>query len=264
MIEYCPICGSKLVRNESEADHYCLNEKCEGRIKANLIYFASRPAMNIEGFGESIVEDFYNSGYLKTIPDFYNLKVYKDELMNREGFGLKSINNLLEAVDKSRSNSLDKILFGLGIRHVGSKTATILASQFQTMDNLKQASYEDLCAISDIGKTIAKSVVEYFKEETVTDKLKAYGVNMNYQYVKMDYDALFNNKTFVLTGSLKLMSRKEAQELITTKGGKNTNSVSRNTDVVIVGEDPGSKYAKAKELGITIWNEEEFIKNIRR
>lgn len=264
MISECPICGTKLVRHEKEAAYFCPNEKCDARKIEGLIHFASRDAMNIEGFGESIVDDFYNSGYLKKIPDFYTLKNYKEELMNREGFGLKSINNLLEAIEKSKNNSLEKLIFGLGIRHVGSKTATILADQFETMDNLRQASYENLSSITDIGKKIASSIVEYFEEEQIIDQLKELGLNMNYMRPTKKQDARFVNKTFVITGTLKTMSRKEAQDIIISLGGKNTSGVSSNTDVVIVGSEPGSKYDKAQKLGITIWNEEEFLNNTRR
>ena len=184
--------------------------------------------------------------------------------MNKEGFGLKSINNLLEAIENSKKNNLDKLIFGLGIRHVGSKTATILANEFQSMDNLKQASFEDLSSITDIGDIIAKSVIDYFKNEQVTDKLKELGLNMNYIKPNQNISSDFKDKTFVLTGTLNSMGRKEAQDLITSLGGKNTSSVSKKTDIVIVGEEAGSKYDKALNLGITIWTEEEFLKHARR
>ena len=264
MIDKCPICETKLVKNENEAAYFCPNKKCDARNINGLIHFASRDAMNIEGFGESVVDDFYNSNYLKTIPDFYTLKNYKEELMNKEGFGLKSINKLLEAIENSKNNSLDKLIFGLGIRHVGSKIATILANEFQTMDNLKQASFEEIRSITDIGDVIAHSVVDYFKEEKITDKLKELGLNMKYIKPVQNINIDFQEKTFVLTGTLQSMSRKEAQDLITSLGGKNTSSVSKNTGVVIVGKDPGSKYDKAMKLGITIWTEEEFLKHTRR
>ena len=264
MIDACPICGTKLVKKLNEAAYFCPNEKCDARNIEGLIHFASRDAMNIEGFGESVVDDFYNSNYLKTIPDFYTLKNYKEELMNKEGFGLKSINKLLEAIENSKKNSLDKLIFGLGIRHVGNKTATILANEFQTLDNLKHASFEDLSSITDIGDKIAKSIIEYFKNEKITDKLKELGLNMNYVKPIQNISSDFQDKTFVLTGTLQTMGRKEAQDLITSLGGKNTNSVSKNTGVVIVGEQPGSKYEKALKLGITIWTEEEFLKHARR
>ena len=264
MIETCPICGTKLIKRDKEAAYFCPNEKCDARSIELLTHFASRDAMNIEGFGESVVEDFYNSGYLKKIIDFYYLKNYKEELMNKEGFGLKSINKLLDAIEKSKGNSLEKLLFGLGIRHVGSKTAKILASQFKTIDNLMNASYEDLYYITDIGEKIAKSVCSYFKEKTLIEQLKNVGVNMN--YISLDYqiNELFDGKTFVLTGTLENMGRKEAQTIIERLGGKNTTSVSASTDVVIVGKNAGSKYTKATSLGITIWTEEEFIHNVRR
>ena len=266
MTEECPICGSKLVKNkDDEANYYCVNPHCDAKRIESLIHFASRDAMNIEGFGDEIVEDFYNLGYLKHVDDFYRLERYKEELMELEGFGEKSINNLLDSAENSKSNSLEKLLFALGIRYVGAKTGKLLALNFKNIDNLINASYEDLINIKDIGSSIANSLYDYFRKEEnieLINKLKDLGLNMNYLGKEVIESDLFNGKTFVLTGTLSKYSRDEAKEKIELYGGKVTSSVTSKTDVVIVGDAPGSKYDKAKSLNITIWNEEEFVKNI--
>lgn len=264
MISECPICGSKLVRKESEAAWFCLNEKCDARKIEGLIHFASRDAMNLDGFGDSIIEDFYNMGYLHSIDEYYTLYTHKEDLKELEGFGEKSITNLLDSVEKSKENSLERLLFGLGIRHVGKKTAKILASNYHTLDNIINADFDSLCAISDIGDIIATSIVEYFSNSdnlNIIDKLKDYNVNMEYKGVQKQLDNEFNDKTFVLTGTIN-MAREEAKNLIELRGGKVTGSVTRKTDVVIVGENPGSKYNKAVELNIEIWNEETFLNKL--
>ena len=266
MTEECPICGSKLVKNkDDEANYYCVNPHCDAKRIESLIHFASRDAMNIEGFGDEIVEDFYNLGYLKHVDDFYRLERYKEELMELEGFGEKSINNLLDSAENSKSNSLEKLLFALGIRYVGAKTGKLLALNFKNIDNLINASYEELISIKDIGQSIANSLYDYFKKEEnieLINKLKDLGLNMNYLGKDVIESDSFNGKTFVLTGTLSKYSRDEAKEKIELYGGKVTSSVTSKTDVVIVGDAPGSKYDKAKSLNITIWNEEEFVKNI--
>ena len=260
MIKECPICHTLLVRKETEAAYFCPNIACDARHIEGLIHFASRDAMNIEGFGERIVEDFYNYGYLKSIIDYYHIHEHKEELKELEGFGEKSIDNLLNSIENSKGNSLERLLFGLGIRHVGKKTAKILASFYDNIDNIIKASYESLCQITDIGEVIAKSVYDYFKDNIdLIDNLKDLGLNMEYIGKIKNINEEFNNKTFVLTGTLESLTRDDAKDIIESLGGKITNSVSKKTDVVIVGSNPGSKYDKAKELGITIWNEEEFL-----
>lgn len=217
--------------------------------------------MNIEGFGESIVEDFYNEGYLKTICDYYTLYNHKEDLKELEGFGEKSINNLLQNIEKSKKNSLEKLLFALGIRYIGKKTAKILAINYRNIDKLMSAEYEDLVKIQDIGEVIADSVYKFFKEEKnikTINELKLLGVNMEYKGNE-SIDDNFNNKTFVLTGTLSKLTRDEASIEIENRGGKVTSSVTKKTDYVIVGENPGSKYQKAKDLNINILNEEEFL-----
>ena len=262
MIDKCPVCGTSLIRKEDEANHYCPNTSCDARNAQKLIHFVSRKAMNIDGLGERIIEDYYNFGYLTDIPSIYNLKKYKSELQSLEGFGEKSVDNLLIAIENSKKNSLEKLLFGLGIRHFGEKNATIIAKKYRTMDNVKNATYEDLVATSDIGDVMAKSIINYFKDENnlkMLESLKSLGVNMDYLGTEVIEDERFANKKFVLTGTISTMSRDKLKEIITSLGGNVTGSVSEKTDVVIVGESPGSKYNKAIELGIEIWNEEELM-----
>lgn len=261
MPDICPICGSKITRKESESAYYCENKFCDARNIEGLIHFVSRDAMYIDGFGERIIEDFYNMGYLKKIVDFYELKKYKQELMELEGFGEKSIQNLLDGIEQSKNNSLERLIFALGIRHVGKKTAKILAQTYETMDNMFNANYENLVAINDIGEIIAKSIFDWCREGKnvrIIEELKKHDLNMDYLGQKVIIQEEFNEKTFVLTGTLTEYSRDEAGELILNRGGKVTSSVTKKTDVVIVGENPGSKFNKAQELGITIWTEEEF------
>ena len=265
MIDICPICGTKLINKENEVAYYCPNSKCDARKIEGLIHYASRNTMNIEGFGEQIVEDFYNRGYLKRIPDFYYLYKVKQELMELEGFGEKSINNLLESIEKSKNNSLEQLLFALGIKHVGKKVAKIIASHYKNIDNIINATVEDIQAIDDIGIIIAESIKEYFNDKDNIDtinKLKDIGMNMTYVGEEIEQDENFQDKTFVLTGTLSVLTRNEATNEIEKRGGKATSSVTRKTNYVIVGENPGSKYDKAKELNINILTEEEFLKLI--
>lgn len=266
MAKTCPICGSNLIRKETESAYYCHNPKCDAKHIEGLIHYAGRNAMNIEGFGDSITEDFYNMGYLKRVYDYYTLYKYKDELMSLEGFGEKSIIKLLSSIEKSKENSLERLLFALGIRHVGAKTAKILAKHYRDIDSLMTATYDEISKLNDIGDIIAQSVVNYFKDEQnleIINKLKEYHVNMKYLLDDSKETADFSGKTFVLTGSLSQITREEATTLIENFGGKVSGSVSSKTNVVIVGEAPGSKYDKALSLGITIWQEEEFLEKIK-
>lgn len=267
MIKNCPMCGSVLVRKEDESAYYCMNEHCPARWQEKLIHYTSRHALNIEGFGDRIIEDFYNLGFIKTYEDFYTLDKHKEDLMELEGYGSKKVNNLLTEIENSKNLSLERLLFGLSIRHVGQKTADILARNFKNIDNLMNASVEDIAAVKDIGMTIAKSVVKFFEDERNKEliaHLKDFGVNMYYLKETSEEETLFTGKTFVLTGSLERFTRDEARERIEALGGTVSSSVSRKTDVVVAGSEAGSKLTKAEELGITIWNEEEFINNLSR
>lgn len=266
MLEYCPICHTKIVRKDTEADYYCPNEMCPARKIENIIHFASREAMNIDGLGESIIEDLYNENFIINITDIYDIDKYEEELMNLEGYGKKKIDNLKSAIKNSKNNSLERLIYGLGIRNVGAKTAKVLAKYYKTLDNLMTASYEELVNISDIGDIIAKSIINYFSNEdnkNIITKLKQLGVNTTYinnsGYEEKDE---FKGKTFVLTGSLVNITRDKASEIIESLGGKVSSSVSSKTSVVVVGDSPGSKYDKALALGIPIWQEDEFLDKI--
>lgn len=262
MITNCPVCNSLLIRKEDQAHHFCPNPLCDARKIEKLIHFASRKAMNIDGFGERIIEDYYNFGYLTDIPSIYELKKYKEELMSLEGFGEKSITNLLDAIENSKNNSLEKLLFGLGIRHFGEKSALVLAKKFKNIDNIINATLEEFVNISDFGEIMAKSILDYFsKDENIKliERLKELGLNMEYLGKELKEDENFLNKKFVITGTISVMPRDQIKEEITLRGGNTVQSVSKNTDVVIVGENPGSKYEKAKKLDIEIWNEEKLL-----
>lgn len=262
MIDNCPVCGTKLVRKEEEANHYCPNPLCDARNIEKLIHFVSRKAMNIDGLGDRITEDYYNFGYLKDIPSIYELYKYKDELMSLEGFGEKKVDNLLEGIEKSKNNSLERLLFGLGIRHFGEKSALILAKKFKNIDNIMNASLNDLVDISDIGDIMAKSITEYFKKEeniSLINKLKSLGINMNYLGKEVVEDPNFAGKKFVITGTISVMPRDVLKEEISLRGGNVTGSISKSTNVLIAGDSPGSKLEKALKLGIEIWNEEELL-----
>ena len=263
MIETCPICNTKLIKKD--AMHFCTNDDCPSRKIEGLEHFVSRDAMYIEGFGERIVEDFYNMGFLTKIEDFYHLYKHKDELMTMEGFGEKSVNNLLDAITESKKNSLERLIFGLGIRHVGKKTAKILANYFGEMDKFMKADYDLLKNIPDVGDIIAKSITEYFsKEENINliNNLKELNVNMNYLGEKVDNsNEKIYGKTFVITGTLS-ESRDHYKEKLESLGANVTGSVTSKTDYVLVGDNPGSKYDKAISLGITILNEDDYNKMI--
>jgi DNA ligase (NAD+) len=266
MITKCPICGSTLVKKENEADYFCVNKTCDARKIEGLIHFASRDAMNIEGLGEKIIEDFYNLGYLKKMSDIYQLNDYRQELMELEGFGEKSIDNLLTSIENSKENSLEKLLFGLGIRQVGQKMAKVLAKKYLDLDNLMKASIDELTNIEDVGTIIADSIINYFRNEEnikLIGDLKIFGLNTKYLGVieiKNTNDNIYG-KTFVITGALSI-PRDEIKERLEYLGGKVTESVTKKTSVVIVGEEPGSKYDKAKKLNITIWDEKTLNNNL--
>ena len=261
MITECPMCHTKLVKREGQVDYFCPNDKCPARHVESLIHFVSRDAMNIDGLGDRIMEDFYNFHFIGNIADIYTLKNHEKDLIRLEGYGDKSVSNLLDAIEKSKENSLERLIFALGIPHVGSKTAKILAMKFETMENLENASFDDLVNIPDIGDIIAKSIIDYFSNshnKGIVDELKELGINMTYTGEKVVNNEIFAGKTFVLTGSLEIFTREEAEEKIELLGGKTSSSVSKKTSAVIVGANPGSKYVKAQELGIEIWTEKEF------
>ena len=264
MIDKCPMCNTKLEK-KGGVDFYCPNNNCPSRKIESLIHFASRNAMNIDGLGEKIVEDFYNFGFIKDISDIYSLKHHKDDLIRLEGYGEKSVNSLIEAIEKSKENSLERLIFGLGIPNVGSKTAKTLSEHYKNLTFIEEATIEELTKINDIGNIIAQSIVEYFQNEDnnkILSNLKEIGLNTKYLGKEKQLDENFYNKTFVLTGTLDKLTREEASIRIEELGGKTSTSVSKKTSVVVAGHDAGSKLIKANELGITIWNEEELISKL--
>ena len=261
MIHTCPMCGNFIYKKEGQVDYYCVNPHCPARKIESLCHFVSRKAMNIDGLGERIIEDFYNLKYITNISDIYRLDHYRDELTELEGYGDKSIDNLLDAIENSKKNSSERFLFGLGIPNVGEKTSKMLMTYYGSMDKLREASLEELESIPDIGHIIAQSIVDYFLNPSnieLLEQLRSLGLNMEYTGPKMEKNDSFYGKTFVITGSLVKYTRDEIQNKIEQLGGKASSSVSKKTYAVIVGENPGSKYDKARELGIPIWSEEDF------
>lgn len=261
MITRCPMCNEPIFKKEGQVDYFCINPHCPARHIEGLCHFVSRKAMNIDGLGDRIIEDFYNLKYIKDITDIYKLGCFRDELTELEGYGNKSIDNLLEAIENSKENSLERLLFGLGIPNVGEKTSKILAARYETLDNLMNATFEELNQIPDIGEIIAKSIIDFFQNEKnrdIIEELKELKVGMEYTGPKVVINENFNGKTFVITGTLTKYTRDEVEEKIENLGGKTSSSVSKKTSAVIVGENPGSKYTKAMELGIPIWNEEDL------
>ena len=263
MPSHCPACEAELVRLEEEVALRCINPNCPAQLMEGIIHFVSRNAMNIDGLGEKVVMQLFNAKLIHTIADLYRLE--KEELLKLERMGEKSVSNLLEAIEASKENSLEKLIFGLGIRFIGEKAARILAQEFETMDRLQQATYEELVAVDEIGEKMADSVVQYFEEEKVgvlLSELSELGVNMEYKGPRKNVQSEgtpFSDKTVVLTGKLEQLNRNEAKEKIEALGGKVTGSVSKKTDLVIAGEAAGSKYEKAMKLGITVWNEEQLL-----
>ncbi len=264
----CPECESELVRLEGEVALRCINPKCPAQIREGLIHFVSRTAMNIDGLGEKVISQLFKEQLIHDVADIYKLTY--EQLIGLERMGEKSVNNLLHAIEVSKSNSLEKLLFGLGIRHVGAKAAKTLAQQFETMDALKNTTREELTAINEIGEKMADSIVTYFELEEVEaliQELETVGVNLTYKGAKPfleTTDSIFAGKTIVLTGKLVQLTRNEAKEKLEALGANVAGSVSKKTDIVIAGEDAGSKLAKAESLGITVWDEEKLIEELTK
>lgn len=259
----CPACDSDLVHLDEEVALRCLNPNCPAQLQEALIHFVSRDAMNIDGLGEKVIAQLYNENLVSSIDDLYRLE--HRQLIGLERMGEKSVNNLLTAINHSKSNSLEKLVFGLGIRHIGAKAAQILAAHFKTMDKLMNTTFEELVEIDEIGEKMADSIVQYFTEEHVEElitHLKDLSINMTYDGPDLSSgdteELLFADKTIVLTGKLEHFTRREARDTIERLGGKVTGSVSGNTDLVIAGESAGSKYDQAKKLNVTIWDEQQF------
>lgn len=263
MPSHCPACNTELVRLEEEVALRCINPNCPAQLIEGMIHFVSRNAMNIDGLGEKLVMQLFNEGLVHTIPDLYRLE--REKLLELERMGEKSVSNLLNAIEASKGNSLEKLVFGLGIRFIGEKAAQILSQEFETMERLQRATYDEFVAIDEIGEKKADSLEQYFSEDKVNamlQELKDLGVNMEYTGPKKATgaeDSPFMDISVVLTGKLEKLSRNEAKAKIEALGGKVTGSVSKKTGLVVAGEAAGSKYDRARELGITIWNEEQLL-----
>lgn len=262
MPETCPVCGEKLIREEGEAAVRCTNSNCPAQQLRSIIHFVSKPAMDIEGLGASIVEQLLDENLIADSADLYKLKY--DDIITLDRFAEKSALNLIESINNSKSRGLDRLLFGLGIRMIGSRAAKILAEKFGNIDAIMQATPEELSDIPEIGEKMSESIVEYFKQEKsreLIDRFKQYSVNMEYTSNVTSHS--FDGKTFVLTGTLPTLKRSEAKSIIESSGGKVSGSVSKKTDYVVAGEDAGSKLDKAVALGINIISEEELLELIK-
>ena len=262
MPDVCPSCGERVTREAGEAAIRCNNPDCPAQLLRMLIHFCSRDAMDIEGLGDANLELLVNEGMLKTAADIYKLDF--DRVAEFERLGKKSADNLKKAVEKSKENDLGKLIFALGIRHIGQKAAKLLADRFQDMDGIISASKDDILSIDGYGEIMAESVVDFFSHPQaieLIDDLKAAGLNMRSE--KKVIDNRFEGKTFVLTGTLSQFTRTQASEIIETYGGKTSSSVSKKTDFVLAGEAAGSKLQKAQDLGVKIISEDEFSAMIK-
>lgn len=260
MIDTCPVCQQPIIRKEDEADYYCINPDCDAKIIGQLIHFSSRVAMDIDTLGEKVVDLLFRKGYIKNIQDIYKLKDHKEALESLPGFGHKKVTKLLNAIENSKKQSVDRLLFALGIKHVGAKVAKTLIKTFLSIEALSLASKEALLDLYEIGEEIAESITTYFKEEKhkiLIQDLHSFGLTMSAEKQEIK-EHPFNGKTFVLTGKLEAYSRDQATQIIETLGGKVSSSVSSKTDYLLAGSDAGSKLKKAEQLGITILNEETF------
>ncbi|HVO72499.1 MAG TPA: NAD-dependent DNA ligase LigA [Ignavibacteriaceae bacterium] len=258
--EKCPVCGSSVFKPENEVAIYCENTECPAQVKGRLAHFSYRGAMDIEGLGDAWISLFVEKGLLRTYADIYNLKDKRDELISMERLGEKSVDNLLRSIEKSKSQPFFKVLFALGIRYVGSGAAKKLSDHFNSIDDLINASEEEISSIPEIGPSISGSVKKFFSNKSnlkIIEQLKSHGLNFTSVKKKIK-ENFFTGKTFVITGTLSEYSREEAGERITAHGGKVTSSVSSKTDYLVSGENPGSKLAKARNLGVKILDEEKL------
>lgn len=261
----CPVCGSTLVRFQDEAAHYCINMDCRARVVESMIHFASRDAMNIDTLGDKKIEFLHEKGLLSSIEDIYMLYEHRNELLSFEGYKDKSVDKLFQAIEISKQNPLENLIYGLGIRQVGKKAAKILAKKFQTMESLQMANIEELQNIKDIGLITAQSIVAYFKEEKnieMIERLKTFGLRMDTETEEIK-ESSFTGKTIVLTGTLQHMKRNEAKALLESLGANVSGSVSKKTDLVIYGEAAGSKLEKAASLNVATMDEASFMEEVK-
>jgi DNA ligase (NAD+) len=265
MPEKCPVCGSEVIREEGEAAYRCMGIECPAQLSRSIEHFASRDAMNIDGMGPAIVKMLLDGDFIKEIADLYYLHQRKEELVTIERMGKKSVENLLNSIDKSRQNNIDRLIYGFGIRHIGLRAAQLLSENFESVDALMQAPVEEIAQIYEFGEKTAQSVSLFFKQEQTIDtvnKLRDAGVNLVSSVKRKLRDSRFEGLTFVLTGTLPTYGRSEASEIIESFGGKTSGSVSKKTDFVLAGEEAGSKLDKAMQLGVKVIDEDEFKRMI--
>jgi DNA ligase (NAD+) len=264
MPEDCPVCHTKIRHVEGEVDYWCVNVNCPARLQGSILHFASRSVMNIEGLGDSLVNQLHQAGLIKNIADIYTLKDKRDQILALERVGEKSVDNLLDEIEKSRKLPLERVILGLGIGQVGTRTAELLAESFGDMDDLMDASVERLQEIQDVGPSVSASIREFFDEPTnreLVKRLEKYG--LTFKSVKKVRGTALAGKTFVLTGTLPTYSRDTAKKMIEDAGGKVSGSVSKKTDYVVAGEDAGSKLDKARDLGVKVIDEAEMVKLVK-
>jgi DNA ligase (NAD+) len=262
MPERCPVCGGHVIRTEGEADHRCVNANCPAKLRETIRHFASRGVMNIEGMGDALVAQLTDRGLLKNVADIY--RITKQDLLTLERMGDKSAQNVLDEIENSKKLPLERVIFGLGIRFVGERTAEFLAEHFGSMDALMQATQEELQEVNEVGPRIAASIVEFFQEPRNRDLVKQLrDAGLTFTGAKKERGTKLAGKTFVLTGALPNYSREQAKKMIEDAGGRVSGSVSKKTDYVVAGADAGSKLDKAKELGLRVIDEKEMEKLTR-
>jgi DNA ligase (NAD+) len=257
MPEKCPVCGTKVVRSEGEVDYRCVNANCPAKLLGTILHFSSRGVMNIDGMGESLVNQLIERGLVKNVADIYALT--KKDLLSLDRFADKSAQNILDEIEASKKLPLERVIYGLGIRMVGERTAQFLAEHFGSMETLEQAGVEDLQNVNEVGPRIAESIVEFFSiaaNRKLVERLHESGLTLKGK--KKERGTKLAGKTFVLTGTLAHFTRDEAKKMIEDAGGKVTGSVSKKTDYVVAGADAGSKLDKAKELGVAVIDEKEM------
>jgi DNA ligase (NAD+) len=258
----CPECQSPLLRSEGEANYFCENSECPAQVKGRIEHFASRGAMDIGGLGEAVVDQFVHLGLLRNCADLYDLHTHLESILTFKGWGKKSTRNLFAAIEKSKTRPFGRVVYALGIRHVGASIAQVLVDNFNTIEQLIGATESDLRSLQGIGPQIAESVVRFFADhhnQRIIHRLKNAGVQMIEKNTRARLSQLFTNKSFVLTGALSTMTREEAKQRIESHGGRVVSSISKKTDFVVVGTDAGSKLEKAKTLGIHLLDEQKFL-----
>jgi len=267
MPNVCPECGSRIFRPEGEANYYCENGDCPAQVKGRIQHFAHRGAMDIEGLGEAVVDQLVNAGFVRTYTDLYELHKKREQLVSLERWGAKSVDNLLAAVEGSKQRPFSRVLFAMGIRHVGAGVAQLIVGRFHTIDELLTASQQEIEQIQGVGPRIAESIRRFLDDQhnrKNIERLRNAGLRLREEQKRVASGSPFLGKTLVLTGTLSSMSREDAKRKIEDLGGHVASSVSSNTDFVVVGEEPGSKYDKAKKLGVMTLDEKDFLSLLKK